>query len=166
MFLLLLTVTGYGVNRAVHMCNSPENINPENRDRLIKFLSNQMDRLLGYRREYREGMIRSSMGLNASKLLISSLSVTSFEWYTAPLELSSCCFIKFCLSYRVLCILITPLIQNPWISYIKEISRKTIHWPQTSRPLLSTPLNSWFWSFRRYSLELFFSVSTLQNLFL
>lgn len=39
------------------MCNSPENINPENRDRLIKFLSNQMDRLLGYRREYREGKI-------------------------------------------------------------------------------------------------------------
>ena len=47
--------TGYGVNRAVHMCNAPENMNPENRDRLIKFLSNQMDRLLGYRREYREG---------------------------------------------------------------------------------------------------------------
>jgi len=49
--------SGYGVNRAVQMCNSPENINPENRDRLIKFISNQMDRLLGYRREYREGRL-------------------------------------------------------------------------------------------------------------
>ena len=53
--LVLFGYTGYGVNRAVHMCNAPENMNPENRDRLIKFLSNQMDRLLGYRREYREG---------------------------------------------------------------------------------------------------------------
>ena len=52
---VLFGYTGYGVNRAVHMCNAPENMNPENRDRLIKFLSNQMDRLLGYRREYREG---------------------------------------------------------------------------------------------------------------
>ncbi|XP_067940681.1 innexin unc-9-like [Watersipora subatra] len=58
---------GYGVNRAVHMCNSPENINPENRDRLIKFLSNQMDRLLGYRREYREGWVASARRKIAKK---------------------------------------------------------------------------------------------------
>jgi len=46
---------GYGVDRAVHMCNLTENLNPENRDRLVRFLSCQLDRLLGYRREYREG---------------------------------------------------------------------------------------------------------------
>lgn len=46
---------GYGVNRSVQMCNEIENVNPVNRDKMIKFLSNQMDRLLDYRREYREG---------------------------------------------------------------------------------------------------------------
>lgn len=45
---------GYNVNRIVSMCNSPENINPESRDKMVKFLTNQIDRLLGYRREFRQ----------------------------------------------------------------------------------------------------------------
>lgn len=45
---------GYSVNRIVSLCNAPENINPESRDKVIKFLTNQIDRLLGYRREFRQ----------------------------------------------------------------------------------------------------------------
>lgn len=75
---------GYGVNRAVNMCNSPENLNPESRDRLIKFLSNQMDRLLGYRREYREG--KSIFNLD---ILHVDLYILTQNTLIAPSKMSS-----------------------------------------------------------------------------
>lgn len=49
------SLLGYDVNKIVQMCNIIENINPISRDKMVRFLTNHMDRLLGYRREYRQG---------------------------------------------------------------------------------------------------------------
>lgn len=46
---------GYDIHSIVNTCNKSDNLNPEKRDGVIAYITNHIDRLLGYRREYREG---------------------------------------------------------------------------------------------------------------
>ncbi|XP_067941208.1 innexin unc-9-like [Watersipora subatra] len=44
---------GYDIHHIVHLCIKDDNINPEKRDGVIAYVTSHLDRLLGYRREYR-----------------------------------------------------------------------------------------------------------------
>jgi len=46
---------GYDIHSIVNTCNSSDNLNPEKRDGVIAYITSHVDRLLGYRREYRDG---------------------------------------------------------------------------------------------------------------
>ncbi|XP_067940884.1 innexin unc-9-like [Watersipora subatra] len=46
---------GYDIHQIVLTCNKSDLLNPEKRDGVIAYVTSHLDRLLGYRREYRDG---------------------------------------------------------------------------------------------------------------
>jgi len=48
---------GYDIHHIVGLCNKGDNLNPDKRDGVIAYLTNHLDRLLGYRREYRSSAV-------------------------------------------------------------------------------------------------------------